>query len=226
MANESELPQGQRQMGPLMRVLRDFGGGADEGPAVNAGDEVAVLQERVTLTSAAASGAGAGVGAGGGRQTQMQSLQQLQVRTRDGRDVALPVDLLFPASGRLEEHVGYQQWSMRDAHLQLLALPASAAGCYLVVKSERGGDGREAVGGATGGVTGGTSAALGYGLHYHLAILDHNGEKNVLREYEMTLEQNTYKAKNFSSQDFPVRPFLCIDNSHFSIMLFSDCVFS
>ena len=117
-----------------MRVLRDFGGGADEAPAVKAGDEVAMLLERVgeesvTFTRATASGAvdgarsGAGGGAGGLRQTQMQAHQQVQVRTQDGRDVALPVDLLFPASGRLEEHVGYQQWSVSDAHLQLLALP-------------------------------------------------------------------------------------------------------
>ena len=201
---------------------------------MKAGDEVAVLLERVgeegvTLTRATASGAvaGAGAGAGGQRQTQMQAHQPVQVRTRDGRDVALPVNLLFPASGRLEQHVGYQQWPVRDAHLQLLALPDTSVGCYLVVKSERERDRDcgEAVGGATGG-TDGTSAALNFGYHYHLAILDHNGKHNVLRENEVNFEKDTYTAKNVSLQDFPVRPVHCIDNSQFSIMLFSDCVFS
>ena len=139
MANESEPPQRRRQWGPLMRVLRDFGGDADEAPAIKACDEIAVLLERVgeesvMLTRATASGAVAGARsgacAGGLRQTQIQAHQPVQVRTWDGRDVALPVDLLFPASGRLEEHVGYQHWSVCDAHLQLFALPDTSVGCW------------------------------------------------------------------------------------------------
>ena len=93
---------------------------------------------------------------------------------------------------------------------------------------ERDRDGGEAVGGATGGATGGTdgtNVALNSGYYYHLAILDHNGKHNFLREYEVNFEKDTYTAKNVSSQNFPVSPVLCTNNSQFSIMLFSDFVF-
>lgn len=163
-----------------MRVVRDFS--ADGEPVVKAGDRVIVGSDQ--FSSATRSPIAGG-----------QMHRMARVRTDDERDVLLPANLLFPASNRLEEHLGYRQCSVGEAHLQLLN--DATPGCYLVVKKSVAGES------ATYETPGSLASAE---QNYHLAILDHNGEFHVVRSYDVSYQMGAYccTEKNVFAPDFLV----------------------